>query len=156
MHGWVDQAPVICCNTGSRQNQQRWSENPTVFLLFIRLISFSWCLLYTRMIAEQACYRFVKKSAILMAYSREGICCCDSILAIVFRLMPVADASSFWVMPRSALASTSLQVIVSVTVFMSISISVFIYMHLQRQIVKDFLIKFTENSQKVPEALYGS
>ena len=26
----------------------------------------------------------------------------------------------------------------------------------QRQIVKDFLIKFTENSQKVPEALYGS
>ena len=32
-----------------------------------------------------------KKSAILMAYSREGICCFDSILAIVFRLMPVAD-----------------------------------------------------------------
>jgi len=26
-----------------------------------------------------------------MAYSREGICCFDSILAIVFRLMPVAD-----------------------------------------------------------------
>lgn len=44
-----------------------------------------------------------------MAYSREGICCFDSILAMVFRLMPVADASSFWVMPRSALASTSLQ-----------------------------------------------
>ena len=61
MHGWVDQAPVICCNTGSRQNQQRWSENPTVFLLFIRLISFSWCLLYTRMIAEQACYRLMEK-----------------------------------------------------------------------------------------------
>ena len=74
-----------------------------------------------------------KKSAILMAYSREGICCFDSILAIVFRLMPVADASSFWVMPRSALASTSLQVIVSVMVFMSISKSVFIYMHLQIQ-----------------------
>ena len=47
--------------------------------------------------------------------------------------LTVADASSFWVMPRSALASTSLQVIVSVTVFMSISISVFIYMHLQIQ-----------------------
>ena len=29
-------------------------------------------------------------------------------------------------------------------------------LHAQRQIVKDFLIKFTENSQKVPEALYGS
>ena len=64
-------------------------------------------------------------------YKRQGICCFDSILAIVFRLMPVADASSFWVMPRSALASTSLHVIVSVMVFMSISISVFIYMHLQ-------------------------
>ena len=46
---------------------------------------------------------------LFMAYSREGICCFDSILAMVFRLMPVADASSFWVMPRSALASTSLQ-----------------------------------------------
>ena len=46
-----------------------------------------------------------------------------------------AVASSFCVMPRSALASTSLQVMVSVpvTVFMSISISVFIYAYLQNQ-----------------------
>ena len=60
-----------------------------------------------------------------MAYSREGICCFDSILAIVFRLMPVADASSFWVMPRSALASTSLQVIVYVYIHISIHIKDF-------------------------------
>lgn len=108
-----------------------WKFN--CFLLFIRLISFSWCLLYTRMIAEQACYRLMEKVCNPHGIKQEGICCFDSILAIVFRLMPVADASSFWVMPRSALASTSLQVIVSVTVFMSISISVFIYMHLQIQ-----------------------
>ena len=41
---------------------------------FPEFISFRGSLLNTRMIAEQACYRFVKKSAILMAYSREGIC----------------------------------------------------------------------------------
>lgn len=34
--------------------------------------------------------------------------------------------------------------------------SIFYVLLPQRQIVKDFLIKFTENSQKVPEALYGS
>ena len=43
----------------SKSTAMVWKSN--CFLLFIRLISFSWCLLYTRMIAEQACYRLMEK-----------------------------------------------------------------------------------------------
>ena len=113
--------------TASKSTAIVWKSN--CFLLFIRLISFSWCLLYTRMIAEQACYRLMEKVCNPHGIKQRR----DMLFWLDIGNSFQADASSFWVMPRSALASTSLQVIMSVTVFMSISISVFIYMHLQIQ-----------------------
>ena len=57
--GWPSSGHLLQQRVPSKSTAIVWKSN--IFLLFIQIISFRGSLLNTRMIAEQACYRFVKK-----------------------------------------------------------------------------------------------